>query len=164
MQKFLDSTAAPLDAPVVGKGGLMTPLWRSWFEWMPVTLQAIPSLLSVIDIHDQMAAISETPWQNGRVLYGLYRLSFTHRIDQPASASSATQVTIKWTAEGQEQTYTGTNLIGNALTTRDERTFPIHLDTDTDITYAVTYSSTGGTPMTYEVGLVLEFMRPRGNY
>ena len=163
-QNFLDSTAAPLEAPVVGKGGLMTPDWRSWFEWMPVTLQAIPSILNVVDLRGQAAAISATAWQNSRLLDGLYRLSFTHRIDQVASGSSATQITIKWTAGGTVQTYTGDNLIGNSLTTRDERTFPIHLDANTDITYETTYTSVGGTPMNYEVGLVLEYMRPRGNY
>ena len=163
-QKFLDSTAAPLTAPIVGPGGLVTREWESWFQWMPVTLQAIPSVLNVVDIHDQAAAITATAFQNGKVLTGLYRLSFTHRIDQAASASSFTRITIKWTAEGVGQTYTGNNLNGNTLATRDERTFPIHLDAGTDITYETTYSSTGATPMTYEVGLVLEFMRPRGNY
>ncbi len=164
-QKFLDATAAPLANPLVSELDFRVrdPVWLGWFHRMPATLNAIPSVLSIVDLHDQSAAITATDFSNGVLLYGIYRLSYNHRIDQAASSSSASQLTITWTSETVTQTQTGSNLTGNALTTRDSSVILIHADAGSAINYAVTYSSTGGTPMTFELGLSLEFVRPRGN-
>lgn len=162
-QKFLDATAAPLTNPLVGSSGLVRdPVWQGWFHRMPGTLNAIPSVLSIVDLHDQSAAITATDFSNGVIPYGIYRLSYNHRIDQAATTSSASQLTLTWTSETVTQTHTGTNLTGNVLTTRDSSVILIHADAGSAINYAVTYSSTGGTPMMFELGLALEYVRPRG--
>jgi hypothetical protein len=127
---------------------------------MAPTLNSIPNVINFLDLHDQSAAITTTDFANGVTDYGVYRISWVHRIDQAASSSSATQLTLTWTEEGVGQTFTGTNLIGNALTTRESNVILIHADASTAINYAVSYTSVGGTPMTFEIALVLERIRP----
>jgi hypothetical protein len=127
---------------------------------MGPTLNSIPNVINCLDLHDQAAAITATDFANGVTDYGVYRISWVHRIDQAATASSATQLTLTWTEESVGQTFTGTNLIGNTPTTRESNVILIHADASTTINYAVSYTSVGATPMTFELALVLERIRP----
>lgn len=87
---------------------------------------------------------------------GLYRVGYIIRVTQAASTSSALQVTIGWVRNGVAMSSIGVSQTGNAVTTFESKIVNVRVDGLTDITYAVAYTSVGGTPMKYEIDVIVE--------
>lgn len=149
-----------LDA-LIGGENRTDEISRPWLEWLnSITdrVEKCPYVVVYLDLHSQSAAITATDITDGAIASGHYRLSYSHRIETAAGGSSATQLTITWVQEGVTQTWTGTNLTGNTTTTRESGTQIFHVDANSAITYAATYTSvpSGGADMTFELLLGLE--------
>jgi hypothetical protein len=162
-QRFLDATAAPIREAFLGPRGKLSVAWERWFDRMPATLNAIPSVLNLVALDTQAASIAATDFSNSTLLKGTYRVSYHARISQAASTSSSLTVAITWTEDAVVQTVTGAAMTGNTTTTRQSDVFLIRSDAGTAVNYATTYASVGATPMQYTLDIVLQVIRPRGN-
>lgn len=113
----------------------------------------IPPIVASVTLTAQAAAITTTNLLTAPTA-GTYRVTLYHEITQAASVSSATQLTIAWTAAAPQstaETNLNTNVVGANV--RASRAIKI---TSGDLTYETTYSSSGGTPMQYALTLVVE--------
>jgi hypothetical protein len=102
------------------------------------------------------AAIATTSLPVPSLVPGLYRVSYYARITQPATTSSSLIVTIGHTDDGESCVQAGPAITGNTAATVQSGTFLMRIDGSTAITYATTYASVGGTPMTYSLEIVVE--------
>jgi len=163
--KLLDATAAPVTTPVLGRerGGLLSFEWEQWFNRMPATLNAIPSVFNIVSLSDQSAAIAATDFSNSTLLKGTYRVSYHARISRAATTSSSLTLTFTWEEDGVTQTVTGAVMNGNTTTTRQSDSFLLRSDAGEAVNYAAAYASVGATSMLYTLDISLEMIRPRGN-
>lgn len=94
---------------------------------------------------------------------GMYRLSLWEGVTQAASVSSTLPaLTVAWTdasnSTGQTIGLTS-NKTGNTLTTNSTNHFVFRAKASTNITFSTTgYASAGGTPMQFEVRIILEYL------
>jgi hypothetical protein len=85
----------------------------------------------------------------------LYRVAWYVRVTTAASVSSSVQVTVGWTDGGVVQSTSGAALTGNTTTTQESGSVLVSADAETDVTYAVAYTSVG-TDMAYALSVVVE--------
>lgn len=150
----------PVREAVVNRAtGLFSTAWETWLLRMPRTLHAIPSVINLVSLEDQGAAISATDLANGVLTEGVYRISYHARITTAAGVSSSLTVAFIWTHGAVVQTYTGTSITGNTVTTYQSGTFLIHCDADSDLTYEAAYASNAAGVMKYSLDVMLEKIR-----
>lgn len=87
---------------------------------------------------------------------GVYRLSYIIRIKQAATVSSAVGVTLGWSRSGIALTSPGSVVNGNTTSSVESRSIVVRADALTDLTYAVSYASTGATPAIFEIDVTAE--------
>ncbi len=102
------------------------------------------------------AAIGTTPLPIGSLSAGMWRVNYHVRVTQAASGSSDLRVSIHWTDGGIAQTHQGTLVNGNLTTSRDGAAVIVVSDSDTPISYAVSYNSVGATPMQFRIDIAVE--------
>ncbi len=85
---------------------------------------------------------------------GLYRVSYYHEITQAATVSSATLLTIGWTAAAAK-TATDVNITTNTVGDYQSGELIIRVASGA-ITYATTYTSAGATAMQYGLNITVE--------
>lgn len=158
MAKFLGRTPAPTRDGVVNPkaGNILTPSWERWFDRLPDTLAAIPSILKSVALDDQGAAITATDLTGGLLSKGSYRVTYHARISRAATTSSSLTVTIAWTEGGVAQSVVGAAMTGNTTTTKQSDVFMIRSDAGTAVTYAAAYASVGATTMEFSLDLSFE--------
>ncbi len=161
--KFLDTTPTPIADPVVdpARGWRLTEVWKNYFSRMPATLGSIPNILNVVSLSTQSASIGATDFSGTSLLAGLYRVMYHIRVTQAATTSSSLTVTLAWTEGGVAQSYVGSAITGNTLTTFQLATLLLRCDGAAPVSYAVAYASTGATPALYSLDVVIEKIKER---
>lgn len=87
---------------------------------------------------------------------GYYRLAYSVRITQAASTSSSLTVTLGWLETAVSVTLSGAAVTGNTTTSAQSGSVVVRADANSDLTYATTYASVGGTPMQYRIDVTAE--------
>jgi hypothetical protein len=100
----------------------------------------------------QGAAISATNLYTATS--GMYRVCYDVQVTRAATTSSSVGVTIGWN-NGSAQTKNSTAVATNVLNAEDGNCFVVN-STAANITYATTYSSSGGTSMQYALRVTAE--------
>ena len=154
--RLLDNTSPPLQDKVTQPGGMLTEVWSRWFGRLPATLNAIPSILNVVELSAQGTSISPTDFAGTILLQGLYRVSYIARISRAATVSSSLTVTLAWTTSAVAMSYVGGAIIGNTTTSYQSVTLLIRSDASLPVTFSTTYASAGGTSMQYDLDVVIE--------
>jgi len=158
-KKLLGTSAAPVELPVTGKEGRLTPDWLAYFGRMPDTLGAIPSILNVVSLDSQTAAISSTDFSGADLLVGIYQIIYHARITTAAGTSSSLTVTFTWTEGGVAQTYSGAAITGNTTATHQSGVVMIRSDTGTTVNYSTAYASTPASAMNYSFDVALKLVQ-----
>ena len=146
-------------APTAGAGTgalLVTQRWVQWLGAFRDRVNEAPARHAVARLPAQAAAIATTPFPIGTLAPGLYRVSYTARIRRPATTSSRLTVTVSWTDGVVACRQSGAALTGNTTATVQAGTLLVRIDPATPIAYATAYQSVGGTPMQYDLHLVVE--------
>lgn len=150
----------PLD-PIPGYDPLIDNSKRMgerWYRWLSTVIaRLLQAVLTVAPVHRASLTASVatttiyTPAQPGCV-----RVSWTVQVLVPATTNSSIAVTLGWKANGVAQTEAFAALTTNLTTTHGSGSVTIRPDSANPITYATTYSSTGGVPMSYLLDVVVE--------
>lgn len=146
----------PIRDALVDKAGFLVRSWRNYFFALQGVGQASPQVLQTASPSTQTAAIPPTPLPLPSISSGYYRVNVYETITLPAGVSSSLQVTIGWTDNGTASTRALSALTTNTIGANDSTTFPIHVDNNSPITYAVAYASNPASTMTYNIGVLLE--------
>lgn len=136
--------------------GLCTDAWQRWLLGQAQTNEASQVRAQAIVLTAQSASIGATSLVPGGSSTGLYEISYYARITQAASVSSSLTVTTGWTDHGLALTLSGAPMTGNTTATLQTFSRLFFCDGNTPITYSTTYGSVGGTPMEYELCVVLQ--------
>ena len=138
---------------------IVSPEWYRWFLILRTLVgTTVQRLGTEVVLLDQAAAIATTSWPLPPLAKGIYRVSAYARVATPGSTSSSITVTIGWTDRGVALTVSSPALTTNSITATLQWSAVLLVDAQTPITYAVDYKSTGGTQMTYDLGLALEVL------
>ena len=127
-----------------------------WLNLLRTGLGNAAQRIGLVNITTQSAAIAATDIPTPTLEEGLYRTSFSLRITRAASVSSSAGVTIGWTFNSTSCSQVFTAVTGNTLDTQSNGTVTMAVDAGTAITYAVSYSSVGGTSMQYSFDTFVE--------
>lgn len=150
------SAALPINDAIVDDAGRPTRVFIDVYTALTQDVDDAPARLGTsVGQTAQTAAIGVTPFTVGTLAGGLYRVSANLRITQQATTSGSVGVNLTFTKDGQTFTVTGTTL-GNTLGASRGDTWLVHIDGATPISYSTAYASVGGTPMEYDLDLVLE--------
>lgn len=128
---------------------LMEFQWVRWLESLVTAINAAPQAVGTSDLSDQDASVSATAFDTGTLSAGLYRVSYYQRVTQAATSSSSLTTAIGWTDGGVACTQSGAAMTGNTTATTQNGTLVVHVDAGTTVTYALTYSTSGATPMQF---------------
>lgn len=127
-------------------------LRRIWIDWLNAAKSAIDNAaqkVGGVDLTAQGAAISATAIPILTVTTGLYRITHYLRITRAATTSSEATLTIAWTDGGVAMSNAFALVNGNTTATFQTGTLLIRADVSTEISYAITYASVGGTSMQF---------------
>lgn len=133
----------------------MSSSWQRWLllALVPRVQQAAPSLVTV-KLASQSASIGTTALVP--LASGTYRLNWYMRIVQAATTSSSFTLSALATDGAVNVTQSGTAATGNTTGTIQSGMLLVRSDASTPLSYAVTYASVGGTPMKFDLTLILE--------
>jgi hypothetical protein len=136
--------------------GLLTDPWAEYFGKLVGVVSNNPVRANTIGLRVQGSSISATDFGGGGLSTGYYQISYYARIVQPASTSSSLQVAFDWVDQGVAVPLAFPAITGNTTTTTQSNTFLIYSDGASPIRYATTYGSVGGSPMKYDLSIVLQ--------
>lgn len=130
---------------------LLTTAWVSWLTalWRYVSVGTFQRTA-----HN--AAVTATALDVLDGAAALVRVSWVLRIVQAATVSSSATVTVGWTDGGQAMTSSGAAVTGNTVATGQSGEVLVRRDATTDVTIAVSYASSGATPMLYDLDVITE--------
>jgi len=146
----------PMRSPVVDRGFLHREFVRflsTLVEWLSRTTQELGAASEV----DQAAAIATTDIVLARATQnGLYRVSYSLRISQAATTSSSAALTLGWTTNSVSCSQAFSAITGNTTATQTSDAITVLVDANSAITYSVSYTSVGATPMQFGVDVRVE--------
>jgi hypothetical protein len=151
-----DLAPPPLRSQLVDKAGLMTREFNNWLRGLVVALNNTATLSVAPKTFTAVATPLATVALVASAPAGVYRLSYAVRIRQAATVSSSVSVTLQWTSGGVGQTFNSPPLTTNTPTSSQSGAILTQVDGGSLISYATTYVSVGGTPMTYDLTVVAE--------
>ena len=134
-------------------------LTREWIRYLQSVVDVVnlsSRKLASVSRTAQGASVTATALDTGTLDPGVYRVSYSTRITRAATTSSGVTVTIGWTDGAVAQSQSGAAVTGNTTATHQNDTWLVHIDASTNITYATTYASSGGTSMQYSLYVVAE--------
>lgn len=135
---------------------LMHPKWIQWLLSVINTIQQMVGLLTTTTLTNQSSTVTAAVLGGSTLSTGLYRVTYTARITQAATTSSSLTIKFAWTAGGVACSQTAAAITGNTTSTVQTGTLLVAVDTNTSITYTLTYASVGGTVMKYMFAAMLE--------
>lgn len=150
---------AILEAPRAGQKqtGNVSWSWLQYFLKLNTRIASSPlRLRRVTTAIPLTVALATTPVPLAALAGGLYRVTTYVRITTPATVSSSLIVTIGWTDGAVACEFSGPALTGNTTFTTQSFTQMVRIDQATPLTYATAYVSVGGTPMAYDLELVVD--------
>jgi hypothetical protein len=112
----------------------------------------VGAIFGSVSLTAQSAAISATNLYTAAA--GLYRVCYDVQVTRVATTSSSVGVTIGWN-NGSAQTKSSTAVATNVLNAEDGNCYVVS-STAANITYAASYSSSGGTSMQYALRVTAE--------
>jgi hypothetical protein len=112
----------------------------------------VGAIFGSVSLTAQSVAISATNLYTAAA--GLYRVCYDVQVTRAATTSSSVGVTIGWN-NGSAQTKSSTAVATNALNAEDGNCYVVN-STAANITYAASYSSSGGTSMQYALRVTAE--------
>jgi hypothetical protein len=112
----------------------------------------VGAIFGSVTLTAQGAAITATNLYTATV--GMYRVCYDVQVTRAATTSSSVGVTIGWN-NGSAQTKSSTAVATNVLNAEDGSCYVMN-STAANITYATTYSSSGGTSMQYALRVTAE--------
>jgi hypothetical protein len=138
------------------KTRLVTTTWERWLRELTDALNHAPRVVGQVSLLAQAASLPPTPISTPALTGGLYRVSVAVHITKAASTSSSLTVTLGWTDGGTPISLAGTAVVGNTVTTVQSDSVLLNVDTDTAITYATTYATSGVAQMEYALHVMVE--------
>lgn len=149
---------APLQTPIVEspKTGLISRIWNQYFLALTTRLNKTAAMALTTTLANQTATIPLTALTLGSVSAGLYRVTTHLRITSPAGVSNSVQLSIGYTDGGVAQSQTGTAVTALSATALEGKTFVLHCDAASAISYSVAYASVPANTMVYRLDLAVE--------
>lgn len=130
--------------------------WDNWFQLLAGAINRTAQQLGSASLSTQSASVSATNLNSGTLSAGLYRVSYSQAVTRAATGSSSLTSRFDWTFNGVAQSVTNAAMTGNTTTTHQEAVMPIQVDASTNVTYTLTYASSGATSMQYAFRASLE--------
>ena len=119
-------------------------------------LDASPARVANVSLTAKTASIGATAFDRTSKDAGMYRIGYFARITTAATTSSSLTVTMSGTNGGVAVSFAGSAMTANSTATVQSGNFYLQADAATDIKYATTYASSGGTAMVYSLWVTLE--------
>ena len=135
---------------------LMSRPWVAWLSDMVDRLDASPARVANVSLTAKTASIGATAFDRTSKDAGMYRIGYFARITTAATTSSSLTVTMRGTNGGVAVSFAGSAMTANSTATVQSGNFYLQADAATDIKYATTYASSGGTAMVYSLWVTLE--------
>ena len=135
--------------------GRVTQAMRYWLLSLADRINATPERTGTVEKTTQAASISATVIALPSIAPGVYRLSAAARITRAATSSSSLTLTFGWT-QAVACAVSGAAITGNTTATTGSLVAIVRADEATNITYATTYASSGGTTMQYRLDVCVE--------
>lgn len=147
----------PLTEPFLQAPGspYLSGLWLNFLGALASGLSAASATLKVLTRTGLSASVGTTAVLTTKS-QGYYRLAYSVRITQTASVSSSLTVTLGWFETSVSVTLSGAAVTGNLTTSAQSGSVVVRADASSDLTYATTYASVGGTPMQYRIDVTAE--------
>lgn len=137
--------------------GTISRLWGRFIQTSILKrLDACAIRLKKVDLAGQNATIGPTVIALALLPGGFYRVNYNIRVQVPAGVASSYELIIGWLDGGVAQSFTTGVIAGNTTTTQSQRTFPIQIDQNSSITYAVNYTSNPAANMQFRVIISVE--------
>jgi hypothetical protein len=157
----LEFAPAPIRDPIAEQQGesgrLMLPrVWIDWFASLGLRVDQQTHTLNIQEEFNLSGAVPPTPIITGALSEGLYRVTYYVRITTPASTSSKLQISIGWTDDAVSCSVQAEELITNTVGTVQSQTLLVRNDQAAPITFAVDYTSVGGSAMQYNLFIMVE--------
>ena len=146
-----------VERPVVQASisGRVTQAMRYWLLSLADRLNNTPERIGTVEKTTQAASISATAVDLPSIAPGVYRLSAASRITRAATTSSSLTLTFGWT-QAVACTVSSAAITGNTTATTGSLVAIVRADEATNVTYATTYASSGGTSMQYRLDVCVE--------
>ena len=126
---------------------LMSRPWVAWLSDMVDRLDASPARVANVSLTAKTASISATAFDRASKDAGMYRIGYFARITTAATTSSSLTVTMSGTNGGVAVSFAGSAMTANSTATVQSGNIYLQADAATDIKYATTHASSGGTAM-----------------
>jgi hypothetical protein len=156
------STLAPtpefvVERPVVRESitGRVTQAMRYWLLSLADRINRTPEVLQTVTVTGQSASIATTTISVLSLPQGVYRLSAAARVTTAATTSSSLLVTFGWT-QAVACTAASAAVTGNTTATTVSFAVVVRADEASNLQYATTYASSGGTAMVYRLDVSVE--------
>ena len=156
------STLAPtpefvVERPVVRQSitGRVTQAMRYWLLSLADRINRTPEVLQTVTVTGQSASIATTTISVLSLPQGVYRLSAAARVTTAATTSSSLLVTFGWT-QAVACTAASAAVTGNTTATTVSFAVIVRADEASNLQYATTYASSGGTAMVYRLDVAVE--------
>lgn len=148
----------PRESQVIDRAtGWLVTRWQQWLVALSLFINSAvvkPGSVSVLPGVGAVVAVAIP--LNSKMLGAVYRVSYSLQTTRAASVSSNLQITIGWTSYSVAQSQSGAAIVNGTNVSQQSGQFIIQADANTDVTYAVTYASVGGTSMQYALELTVE--------
>jgi hypothetical protein len=148
----------PIRSKVVEAAGVLTRDLVRFLDTLRNWLSQTTRQVAAVELTAQAAAITTTSIPTPVLETGLYRATYSLRITQAATSSSSAAVTFGWTTNAVSCSQAFAAVTGNTTASQSSGSVTVAVDTATAVTYAVAYSSTGATAMTYALDVRLEVL------
>ena len=150
----------PLRTTLFARDRNVSQYWAFWLTQLRSRLNLCPERIGIVSLTAQSAAITATAVSTPVLHTGLYRISSYIRITTAATTSSSATLTVGWTDRSVSCSESGAAITGNTTTATQSGSRLVQVDSDTTVTYAVAYASTGATAMQYALDITVEEIRP----
>ncbi len=132
------------------------PLWAQALIQQQAAINASPSRVNTVQLKDQAASIAPTDMSGGVLAAGFYRAMWYATVSIAGDGASSVSVTLDFTDRGQAKSRTYSVIAGSSTGTFAQDGGVIRVDKASPVRYSTTYAAGGGTPLKYDLVLVLE--------
>jgi len=135
--------------------GRVTQAMRYWLLSLADRINRTPEVRQTVTLTGQSASIAATTISVLSLPEGVYRLSAAARVTTAATTSSSLTLTFGWT-QAVACTSSSAAVTGNTTATTASFSVVVRADEASNVQYATTYASSGGTAMVYRLDVILE--------
>ena len=144
----------PYRERLVGEGSLVSEFWNRWLQAIVLRVERALWVVSSVSQTGLSASVATTAFPE--VLpAGLFRVEYHMRVTQAATSTSSLTFTVSWVDGAVPQSYSWAAMTGNTTATAQSAATLVHCDAGSQVSYAVSYASSGATPMQFRLDGVL---------